>query len=139
MEATVLLCDFAEAINGKLYVMGGGWSNLNAPGRPVNVSLAIVVSVPWDRTNHRHRLTIELIDGEGQPVDMQGAPVAVESRFEVGRPPGVKPGTSLNAPITWAFNGLVLEEGLYEFKVSVGEDLVVSRPFTVQEPAASGF
>jgi len=26
VEAILLLCDYAEAVNGKLYIMGGGWT-----------------------------------------------------------------------------------------------------------------
>ena len=51
MDVTLLLCDFAEAVNGKLYVMGGGWNILFAPGQPVTMSVAAVLAVPWDRTN----------------------------------------------------------------------------------------
>ena len=42
MDVTLLLCDFAEAVNGKLYVMGGGWNVLFAPGQPVTMSVAAV-------------------------------------------------------------------------------------------------
>ena len=62
-----------------------------------------------------------------------GQPVAVGSQFEVGRPPGVKPGTALNTPLVMTFGGLVLPEGGYEFKVNVGDEPIASRPFTVVE------
>ncbi len=39
VNVTLLLCDFAEAVNGKLYVMGGGWNVLFAPGQPVTMSV----------------------------------------------------------------------------------------------------
>ena len=58
MEVTLLLCDFAEAVNGKLYVMGGGWNILFAPGQPVTMSVAAVIAVPWDRTNQQHELSL---------------------------------------------------------------------------------
>ena len=48
VDVTLLLCDFAEAVNGKLYVMGGGWNVLFAPGQPVTMSVAAVVAVPCD-------------------------------------------------------------------------------------------
>lgn len=139
MDATVLLCDFAEAVNGKLYVMGGGWNMLFAPNRPVNVSVAVVLTVGWDETNRRHSLAIVLLDHDGNQVDIGGQPVAIGSQFEVGRPPGVKPGTSFNTPLAFNVQGLVLPEGGYEFKVSIGEEPIASRPFTVaQRPGMPG-
>ena len=59
MQATVLLCDYAEAVNGKLYVMGGGWNVAFAADQPMNAALAILVIVPWDRTNQKHELRVE--------------------------------------------------------------------------------
>jgi len=137
MEATVVLCDFAEAINGKLYVMGGGWNTLFAPGQPVNIALAIIVSVPWDRTNQRHELKIELLDSDGEQVVLGDDPLVIISELALGRPPGVKPGTSLSTPVTSSLNGLVLDPGLYEFKISVNDEVLSSRPFTVQFPPST--
>jgi hypothetical protein len=134
MDATVLLCDFAEAVNGKLYVMGGGWNLLFAPDQPANMSLAVVLAVDWNETNQRKRLTVELLDANGDPFEVGGNAVVLNSEFEVGRPPGIKPGTSLNTPLAFRFDGLVLPAGGYEFKVSIGGKVVASRPFTVTLP-----
>ena len=101
MDVTLLLCDFAEAVNGKLYVMGGGWNILFAPGQPVTMSVAAVIAVPWDRTNQSHQLTLELLTNDGQAVEIDGQTVAVTGEFELGRPPGIKPGSSQNAPFVW--------------------------------------
>lgn len=133
MEATVLLCDYAEAVNGKLYVMGGGWSTLFAPNHPVNMTVAVVLAVGWDEANRRHPLAVALLDHDGNQVELGGTPIAIGSEFEVGRPPGVKAGTSLNTPLVFNFNGIVLPEGGYEFKVSVGGEPIASRPFTVAQ------
>jgi hypothetical protein len=134
METTVLLCDAAEAVNGKLYVLGGGWTAVQSADRPVSMSLGIVVTVPWDRTNMPHELRIELLDADGQVVRFGDQPVSVQTTFEVGRPPGVKAGSSFNSPMAWNFAGLVLPAGGYEFKVSIGGDPVASRPFMVIPP-----
>ncbi len=131
MDATLLLCDFAEALNGKLYVMGGGWNVLFAGGQPVNTSLAILVVVQWDQTNQKHELAVELLTDDGEAVEIGGQRVAVSGEFEVGRPPGVKPGTSMNTPFVWNFNGLVLEPGGYEWKLAIDGEPVTSRPFQV--------
>jgi hypothetical protein len=131
MDATVILCDSAEAVNGKLYLMGGGWNVLYAVNQPVNVAVAMILAVGWDEANRRHALAVALLDHDGNQVRIGDQPVAVGSEFEVGRPPGVKPGTALNTPLVMNFQGLLLPEGGYEFKASVGGEPIASRPFTV--------
>lgn len=137
MEVTLLLCDFAEAVNGKLYVMGGGWNILYAPGQPVNTAVAAVIAVPWDQTNQRHEISLELLTHDGAAVEIEGQALSVSGEFEVGRPPGTKPGSSLNAPFVWTFAGLVLEAGGYEWKMSIDGNPVASRPFVVTSPPAA--
>jgi hypothetical protein len=95
----MLLADGATAVGGKLYVLGGGWNMIGVaefPGRPPTpFSIAIGVSVPWTHTNRKFTLTIELVDADGERVDDEMG-VALES----GRPPGMRPGTSQNIPLT---------------------------------------
>jgi hypothetical protein len=136
VDVTLLLCDFAEALDGKLYVMGGGWNVLYAPGQPVTMSVATVIAVPWDQTNRKHTLALDLLTEDGDPVSIDEQPVAVTGEFELGRPPGIKPGSSLNAPFVWTFSGLVFDEGGYEWKLGIDGDPVASRPFTVTSPPA---
>ena len=134
MEVTLLLCDFAEAVNGKLYVMGGGWNVLFAPGQPVSMSVAAIIAVPWDQTNRRHELSLDLLDVDGAPIEIEGQEITVTGEFELGRPPGVKPGTTFNAPFVWTFAGLALGEGNYEWKLNIDGTPVGSRPFAVTSP-----
>ena len=131
MDVTLLLCDHAEAITGQLYVMGGGWNLLLASGQPVNTSVAALLAVPWDRTNQRHELRLELVTGDGDPVEVNGQPLSMVNEFELGRPPGTKPGSSLNAPFVWNVNGLVLEAGSYEWKLAIDGEPAAGRAFTV--------
>jgi hypothetical protein len=133
-DVTLLLCDYAEAVNGKLYVMGGGWSILFAADRPVNMSVAALIAVPWDQTNRPHQIALELLTDDGAAVESEGNPVALRGQFEVGRPPGVKPGTSFNTPFVWNISGLVLAGGGYQWKLSVDGDPRASRAFVVTAP-----
>ncbi len=137
MDATLILCDFAEAINGKLYVMGGGWNVLQIPGQPVNMALGIIVSVPWDQTNIRHELRAELQNHDGAAVEINGQPVVVGGGFELGRPAGVKPGTDLNIPLAFSLNNLALPEGGYVWVLLLDGDKVGRCPFTVQLPTGT--
>jgi hypothetical protein len=102
MRATLLLADSAQVADGKLYVLGGGW-NVTGP-QPTPFALAMLIEVPWDRANEEHRLRVECLDADGRPVlvpqpDGSEEPLFFEAGFEIGRPPGLKPGSALNVPL----------------------------------------
>lgn len=100
MRVTILLADAATTSEGKLYVLGGGWTH-TVPMSPM--SLAIKIDVPWDEGGQRHDLKIELLEMDGEPfVVADHGPLAVEAPFEVGRPQNVLPGSVL--PATFAIN-----------------------------------
>jgi len=92
----MMLADFVQAVQGKLYVLGGGWS-VTGPGA-VQMGIAVKIEVPWDQANIQHTFRLTLVDTDEQAVLVPGAeqPVQVEGQFEVGRPPGLKPGTPLD-------------------------------------------
>jgi hypothetical protein len=138
MEVTLVLCDYAEAVNGKVYIMGGGWNVLWAADLPVNMSIAALVTVPWDQTNQRHAITLELLTDEGEKVEFQEQPVVLSGEFEVGRPPGVKPGTSFNSPFVWNLSGLTLPAGGYDWKLWINKEPQASRPFVVVHRPGAG-
>ena len=101
-------------------------------GVPVNVSLAILIEVPWDEANTQHTLRAYLLTEDGAPVaGPLGDPLSVEGDFEVGRPPGVKPGSTLNSPLAINFNALSLDGGGYEWRLEVDGALVARKPFRV--------
>ena len=63
MKTTLLLCDHAQEVAGKLYVLGGGWSIYR--GAPVTMGLAVKISVPWDAANMPHDFTARLVYPDG--------------------------------------------------------------------------
>jgi hypothetical protein len=123
MKVTMLLADAAQAVGGKLYVLGGGWSQVGPD--PAPMALAIKIEVPWDETNVRHTAALELVDADGVPVAVENpqggnAPLRVEAQFEVGRPPGVKPGTPIDVPMALTFGAIPLPpNGRYEWRLSI--------------------
>jgi hypothetical protein len=126
MKVTMLLADYAQVADGKLTVVGGGWS-LTGPD-PTPFGIAILVHVPWDQANRRHTLRLELVDADGQPVtapgddDAEEVPVVFldDIEFEVGRPAGIKPGTPLELPLAVNSGPLALEPGCrYEWRLSI--------------------
>jgi hypothetical protein len=131
MDATLLLCDAAEAVNGKLYILGGGWSVILAPRRPTPVMLAVKLAVPWDQSNQKHTITATLLDADGDPVDLGMGPVQAEGEVEVGRPPGLKPGTNLDVVFVLPFGLLAFESGSYVWQLDVDGKSAAREPFTV--------
>jgi hypothetical protein len=126
MKVTMMLADAAQAAEGKLYILGGGWS-LTGP-TPSPSAIALYIQVPWDRTNVEHSFRFDLVDSDGNAVELEtdaGAeePVTFEGSFEVGRPPGVKPGTSIDVPLAINFGPLPLPPGgRYEWRLSINQE-----------------
>ncbi len=121
----MLLADAAQAAEGKLNVLGGGWS-ITGPG-PVPSAIAMLIEVPWDRANMRYPWQIELVDSDGDPVLITGPmgdqPVKVDGELEVGRPPGVTPGTPLALPLAINLGPLPLPPGgRFEWRLTIGEE-----------------
>jgi len=85
----LILADYTEIIGGKLYLMGGGWDVLTVnTGFPLtrSLGLAAAFSVPWNETNERRNVEIDIQTEDGQSVGK------VKGQFEVGRPAGIKQG-----------------------------------------------
>lgn len=136
VDAKVLLCDFAEVSGGKLFITGAGISVLASSSDqapfPVNVCLAILVSIPWTDTDTRHVMTIELIseaDGAQKRVMLsdqlpEGADQAdlgmIAVVFSAVRLPTMIPGDESTMPISLPLFGLPLpEHGPYFFSVRI--------------------
>ena len=123
-----MLCDYADEVGGKLYIMGGGWSQAGA-NAPLNMALAVRLLIPWDQTNTPHTMRTELVTEDGIPVEKDGKPVVVEGHVEVGRPPGIAPGTALDAPLALKVNGLVLEPGGYRWDFKINGETIANASF----------
>jgi hypothetical protein len=123
MMATILLADAAQAIENKLYILGGGWS-VTGPD-PTPSALAIALKVPWDEANERHAMRVELLDSDGGAVVVgpdpdEARPVVIESQFEVGRPPGLKPGTPIDLAFAVNVGPVPLPPGgRFEWRLSI--------------------
>jgi hypothetical protein len=136
----MLLADAAQAVEGKLYVLGGGWSLIGPEPQPS--AIALYIKVPWDRTNTKHRLLVELLDLDGAPLlvetPMGRQALRLETEFEVGRPAGIKPGTALDLALALNFPPLPLPSGGYEWRLSINDETAEDwrLPFTVKENSA---
>ncbi len=83
MKVTMLLADAAQAVEGKLYILGGGWS-ITGPD-PTPMAIALKIEVPWNDSNTPHHLHLVLCDEDGRPVRVPTPtgeqPLRPDSRF----------------------------------------------------------
>lgn len=112
----MLLCESAQSVGGKLYILGGGFSRVLLVQQPIMMALAVYVSIPWTEANQPYDVIASLINLDSTPVQIEGQPVRVEARLEVGRPPGLPPGTPLDSAFVFNF-ALVLTPGTYVWRL----------------------
>lgn len=133
----MFLADYAVVSDGKLTIVGGGWSQTGP--EPASFGIALLIQVPWDQSNTVHSFSVELLDADGTPVvletpEEEEQTVAFGGEFEVGRPPGLKPGTPLDFPVAMNSTPLPLEPGRYEWRMTIDgagkQDWTL--PFTVR-------
>jgi hypothetical protein len=133
----LMLADSAQAVDGKLYVLGGAWNMLRFPQFPAQlmVGIAIAIDVDWAETNQRHHLDIHFEDADGNEMEPR-----IGADFEAGRPPGAIFGADLR--IVLAVNGPVSipAVGTYAAVATIGgEELARSRFQAIQAtPAGRG-
>lgn len=128
MRASILLCDWAEVVQGKLYAQGLGWTMI-ASDQALQIAVAALIRIPYDRTNKPHKAEVRLTteDGARFPPD---APEAIFTfDFEVGRPPGMKVGQEQNLPFAAKLGGIAFPVGGYQWEFYVDGDLLDTAPF----------
>ncbi len=92
----LILADAAQISDGKLFLMGGGWDSLWVNSNfPVQKHFAVAAAfkVPWNETNRRHPVGVEIQDQDGAILFQMGG------ELEVGRPAGIEPGQDQRAQI----------------------------------------
>jgi hypothetical protein len=135
MRVTMMLADAAQEVNGKLYILGGGWS-VTGPLLPP-MALALKLDVPWSATNQEHEFLLVLVDADGHPVRVAGddGEVRAGGTFEVGRPEGLPPGTDIDFAFAVTVPSLPLAAGRYAWQLWIDGETSEDwqRPFQVRE------
>ncbi|MGO9454107.1 MAG: DUF6941 family protein [Candidatus Binataceae bacterium] len=85
---SAILADAAQAANGKLFILGGGWNIYRAANYPVPVQMAVAFMVSFDtnEVGNNYPLTITIADEAGVPI----AP-AMQGHIAVSPPPSEMP------------------------------------------------
>lgn len=110
-------------VDGKLYLLGGGWERLTVPQVPVNrtIEIATRVIVSWTETNRPLSFQVQLVTEDGEALLEPPPSPAVT----VGRPVHLREGSDQAVPLVLKVNGVSLKNaGRYAFTLSYeGEEL----------------
>ncbi len=94
----MLLCDSALVAEGKLFILGGGWTVVGP--QPTPMAIALKLDVAWTELEDPHHWELFLEDADGKEVvfDTPEGPRPVEVRgdFQVGRPQGAIEGVPVS-------------------------------------------
>ncbi len=120
-----VLADAAQAVGGKLHLLGGGWDTLRVQRVPVQhhtLSIGMRVRIPWTFAGEELELAVEFQDEDGHAVFERGP---VRHKFKVNRPPGIPEGADIGMVRALTFNNLRIPDyGGYSFVISIdGEEL----------------
>jgi len=136
VTVTAMLCDAAQVMGDKLYILGGGWSYAWSapPGTPVTMALAVLIQVPWSATNIRLNIDTRLLDEDGEQVTQEYGEVRAQGTIEAGRPPGARHGAPIPLPFVVSYPPMPLAYGGYVWQVEINGEVRARVPFQVTTP-----
>ena len=113
----LILADRAEAVNGKLYMMGGGWDRISVAdfSQPQTLSLAMGILVPWNATNVNHNLAIRIETQDANEL------AAIALSFNAGRPPNMRPAESQRLVLAFHLALTLPAPGTYVVRALIGD------------------
>lgn len=146
MQVDAFLADSAEAVQGKIYALGIGWSTIYATEFPAvhpRVSIGLTIHVPYTATNQPHRLELRLETADGAPMALGSQPgsdstasaavTKLAADFNVGRPPLLPAGDAQVLVFAMSVNSLVIEiPEMYNWVIEIDGSEVKRLPMRVQ-------
>ena len=119
----IILADRAEVLNGKLYMMGGGWDRITVVdfAQPTNLGLAVAVNIPWNATNQQHNLAVRVETLDTTELN------TVQVGFTPGRPPVLR--TAEAQRVIFALGQAITlpGPGTYTIKALLNDDVANQR------------
>ena len=128
------LCDHAAVPpDGKVYIHGGGIHQLYVPQIPGPLRalfLVVRLSIPWHMLGEPHTVTVRVLDLDRNPIGPVDPLLATP--FELGRPPGHRPGDESAFNMCAELNGLAVQQPMtLRFHLSVDDEPIGSLPLKV--------
>jgi hypothetical protein len=110
--------DHAVVADGKIFVNGGAWTQLNFPTYPQvvpGVTLVAVLEVPFHEYQRDHKLSLGMVDADENPVQLH-----VDGEFRVGADVSLQYGEPTLMPIAITIHNLTVERpGYYAFTLAI--------------------
>jgi hypothetical protein len=129
-----MLADRVEAINGKLYAMGGAWDRMFVPDikNSTTISFAVVILVPWNATNQQHFVSLAVEDTDSHNIGF-----TIEVGFNAGRPPWSEQGEPQRVVIAIPAAPILFpRHGAFVVKAYINGEPAGSSSFRVVQPPA---
>jgi len=116
-----MLADAADALNGKLYVHGGGWDSVvvrQFPAAHPSMALVALLCADASEAPGAGELRVQLVDEDGNDLGIGAA-----AALGIGQGPLHRPGQRSLIPIAIPFTGIRFEHpGSYEFRLFWNEE-----------------
>ncbi len=120
INVTMVLADHAQVADGKLFVAGGGWTDMTGAAP---FAVAMVIEIPIERTGTNHKFELDLIDAHGQPALMPTpngmVPVHQEIDMQVEAPEDAPSTASFVSPFVFKHGPMPVAPADYEWRLMV--------------------
>lgn len=126
-----MLADAAQALDGKLYIHGGGWDTISAASFPTvhpSLALALLFRVEYSEAPGQLPLEVRLVDADEKEEKLN-----IKASVNVGHPPGSIKGEPSFVPFTVTIPGLQFDQpASYSFKITGGEEWLGVLPLHIR-------
>jgi len=133
----LILANHVEAVNGLLYVSGGGWTDhwrpqAPQPGPPVvsHLGVAVTVVIPAAAPQVPQQLSVGIEDEQGRQV------AGMQTMLNQARPAGLPQGQAQRTVLALSFNIIFPAAGEYRVVARLGISPARELPFRVHDVAA---
>jgi hypothetical protein len=127
--AAFFLADHAAVENGKIYLNGGFWNQMQFPSFPASSTFSVVgvINVPWSAHHQLHKFAVIFTDADGHKFDGEFG-----GEFQITPNPGIEIGQPFLMPIAAAANGFVFPApGHYSAQLLVDDEEIARWGFRV--------
>jgi hypothetical protein len=113
-----ILADAAQAVGGKIFILGGGWNVFRSPNYPVQIQFALAIGIAFtsNEIGGPYPLKIVIADDAGVPIVPE-----LNGQIETGQPaPDLPKALSVKVPVVWNVSMAVPRPGRYGIVITAG-------------------
>jgi hypothetical protein len=132
----LILGNHVEAVNGLLYISGGGWTDHWRPssasaGQPVvsHLGVGVTVVVPWTASGNSYPLSVAIEDAVGNHI------AGMTTQLNSPRPPGLPTGADIRSVLALSLNLVFPKAGEYRVVATLAGQPARTVDFRVHDVA----